>query len=84
LGKTGASGYGCQNYWRIGKDGCNENDFLDRHLHFEIKTRPVLTNGEGENDCIQKNNELGPCFGYAPKDPLKYGYYNPIKFISKK
>jgi hypothetical protein len=54
---------------------------LDRHLHLEIKTKPILTNPEGENDCLQKNGDLGPCFGYVPKDPLKYGYINPIKFI---
>lgn len=83
LGKTGASGYGCQNYWRIGKDGCNESDYLDRHLHFEIKTKPVLTNSEGGNDCRQKNGQLGPCFGYAPKNPLNYGYINPITFLTK-
>lgn len=83
LGVTGASGYGCQNYWRLGTDGCNENDFLDRHLHLEIKTKPVLTNSEAGNDCIQKNQQLGPCFGYAPKDPLKYGYKNPIKFLTE-
>lgn len=82
LGKTGASGYGCQNYWRLGKDGCDENDFLDRHLHFEIKTKPVLTNPNDEEKCTQKNGELGICFGYVPKDPLKYGYKNPIKFIT--
>jgi murein DD-endopeptidase MepM/ murein hydrolase activator NlpD len=81
LGITGASGYGCQNYWRLGKDGCDQNSSLDRHLHLEIKTKPILTNPEGENDCLQKNGDLGPCFGYVPKDPLKYGYINPIKFI---
>jgi len=83
LGKTGASGYGCQNYWRIGKDGCNESDFLDRHLHFEIKTQPVLTNSDGANDCQQKNGQLGPCFGYVPKNPLNYGYINPMTFLTK-
>ena len=83
LGVTGASGYGCQNYWRIGKDGCDENDFLDRHLHFEIKTKPILTNSEGGNICVQKNNELGPCFGYVPKNPLDYGYFNPVEILTK-
>lgn len=82
LGLTGASGYGCQNYWRIGKDGCDQSSSLDRHLHLEIKTKPILTNPEGGNDCIQKNGNLGPCFGYAPKDPLKYGYINPVNFIT--
>lgn len=83
LGTTGASGYGCQNYWRIGKDGCDENDFLDRHLHFEIKTKPMLVNSEGGDGCKQKNNELGPCFGYVPKNPLDYGYLNPVEILTK-
>ncbi len=82
LGKTGASGYGCQNYWRLESDGCNASDYLDRHLHLEIKTKPVLINSEGNNDCQQKNGQLGPCFGYAPKNPLNYGYINPIKFLT--
>lgn len=83
IGVTGASGYGCQNYWRIGKDGCNESGFLDRHLHFEIKSGPTLINSEGENDCPQKNQELGPCFGYVPTSPLKYGYFDPIKILTE-
>lgn len=83
LGKTGASGYGCQNYWRIGKDGCQESDYLDRHLHLEIKNKPTLTNGEGSNDCLQKNGQLGTCFGYVPKNPLMYGYINPLTFLTK-
>lgn len=83
IGVTGASGYGCQNYWRIGKDGCTENDFLDRHLHLEIKTQPTLTNSEGGDDCLQKNGDKGPCYGYSPKNPNKYGYIDPIKFITK-
>ncbi len=83
IGVTGASGYGCQNYWRIGKDGCDENDFLDRHLHLEIKTKPILTNSEGTDDCLQKDGNKGPCYGYSPKDPLKYGYSNPLKFITE-
>jgi len=82
IGVTGASGYGCQNYWRIGKDGCNENDFLDRHLHLEIKTKPILTNSEGGDGCLQKNGAKGSCYGYSPKDPTNYGYINPIKFIT--
>lgn len=83
LGITGASGYNCQNYWRIGNDGCNESGFLDRHLHFEIKTKPVLTNSEGGDVCLRKNGELGPCYGYVPKNPLVYGYYNPITVLTK-
>ena len=83
IGTTGASGYGCQNYWRIGEDGCDKNDFLDRHLHLEIKTKPILTNSEGGEDCLQKSGNKGPCYGYSPKDPKKYGYSNPLKFITK-
>jgi murein DD-endopeptidase MepM/ murein hydrolase activator NlpD len=83
LGTVGASGYGCQNYWRIGEDGCNASGFLDRHLHFEIKTSPILTNSEGENDCVQKNGELGPCYGYVPTSPLKYGYFDPLKILTE-
>jgi hypothetical protein len=55
---------------------------LDRHLHLEIKTKPVLTNSEGNDDCLQKSGSKGPCYGYSPKDPNKYGYTNPLKFIT--
>jgi hypothetical protein len=51
-------------------------------LHLEIKTKPILTNSEGGNDCLQKNGAKGSCYGYSPKDPNKYGYINPIKFIT--
>ncbi len=71
IGEVGNSGFGCQNYWRIGKDGCDSQTPPDTHLHFEIKKTPVLGNPEGE----------GFYYGYTPDYPQKYGYLNPIEFI---
>ncbi len=81
IGVIGASGYGCNNYWRLGKDGCDQSNVLDRHLHFEVKTKPVLTNPEGDNLC-HYNGEAGLCFGYTPKYPQNFGYINPISFLN--
>jgi len=81
IGNVGASGYGCNNYWRLGNDGCFEPNVLDRHLHFEVKTAPVLTNPTGGDICSYKG-EMGPCFGYTPKYPQNFGYINPISFLN--
>ncbi len=92
IGEAGNSGFGCDNYWRIGPDGCPSadsgqanNNPPDVHLHFEIKTAAVLENPEGEKVCQDKIN--GPkrfCYGYTPDYPQKYGYLNPIDFLFDK
>ncbi len=79
LGKVGATAYGC-NYWRIGEDGCDKNTNLDKHLHFEIKIKPVLESPI-EAKCLI-NGSWKKCYGYTPEDPTKYGYFDPLKFIS--
>ena len=71
IGEIGNSGYGCQNYWRIGKDGCESQAPRDIHLHFEIKKAPTLENPEGS----------GFYYGYTPDYPQKYGYFDPIEFL---
>lgn len=78
IGKIGATGYGC-NYWRIGKDGCNENSPLDTHLHLEIKTGPLLESPVPA-ECFV-NGAKRNCYGYTPDNPEKYGYLNPITFL---
>ncbi len=80
IGKVGATGYGC-NYWRIGEDGCDKNSLLDIHLHFEIKTKPVLESPIKANCFI--NNKWNICYGYTPKEPQYYGYIDPLKFLGK-
>lgn len=92
IGEAGNSGFGCQNYWRIGPDGCSSasseqanNNPDDIHLHFEIKKLPVLENPEGGKVCEDKIN--GPkrfCYGYTPDYPQKYGYLSPIEFLFTK
>ncbi|GBD34480.1 hypothetical protein HRbin35_00204 [bacterium HR35] len=80
IGKVGATGYGC-NYWRIWEDGCDKKGKLDIHLHFEIKNKPVL-----ENPFMAKcliNGEYKNCYGYVPDNPDKFGYLDPIKFLSQ-
>lgn len=89
IGEVGNSGFGCQNYWRIGPDGCPStssgqanNNPDDTHLHFEIKKAPVLENPEGGKACEDEIN--GPkrfCYGYTPDYPQKYGYSDPIEFL---
>lgn len=81
IGKVGATGYGC-NYWRIGEDGCDKKTLLDTHLHFEIKTKPVL---ESPVDIIcNYGGKIVKCYGYTPDDPRKYGYLDPLEFLRKK
>lgn len=78
IGKIGATGYGCD-YWRIGEDGCDKEGKLNIHLHFEIKTKPVLESPIPTKCYI--NNEYKKCYGYVPDDPEKFGYINPMKFL---
>jgi murein DD-endopeptidase MepM/ murein hydrolase activator NlpD len=80
IGEIGATGYGC-NYWRIGEDGCDKLSRLDKHLHFEIKILPTLESPI-EAKCFVNGN-YKPCYGYAPDNPEKYGYLNPLKFLSE-
>lgn len=89
IGEVGNSGFGCQNYWRIGPDGCSSasskqanNNPDDIHLHFEIKKAPVLENPEGGKACEYEINEPKIfCYGYTPDYPQEYGYFDPIQFI---
>lgn len=81
IGKVGATGYGC-NYWRIGDDGCEAKGKLDIHLHWEIKTKPVLESPK-EAKCFLNNRENN-CYGYVPENPTDYGYFNPLEIIIEK
>ncbi|GIW66525.1 MAG: hypothetical protein KatS3mg095_0423 [Candidatus Parcubacteria bacterium] len=81
IGQVGATGYGC-NYWRIGKDGCRSEEKLDVHLHWEIKTKPVLESPE-EARCFVNNKE-NSCYGYTPENPSNYGYFNPLEIVTEK
>ncbi|GIW67504.1 MAG: hypothetical protein KatS3mg096_372 [Candidatus Parcubacteria bacterium] len=80
IGKVGATAYGC-NWWHIGEDGCDKKGKLDIHLHFEIKTKPVLESPIGARCLI--NGEYKTCYGYVPDNPEKFGYLDPIKFLSE-
>lgn len=79
IGKVGATGYGC-NYWRIGEDGCDRSNKLDVHLHWEIKTKPVLESPK-EAKCFVNNKE-NVCYGYTPENPTDYGYFDPFEVIT--
>lgn len=70
IGQISNTGYGC-NYWRIGEDGCNSKNPPDNHLHFEIKSKPVLENPTGEEIF----------YGYTLNNPESYGYQNPMKVL---
>jgi len=84
IGQVGNSGYGCENYWRIGKDGCNETGKRDTHLHFELKKAPVLENPEGGDACQTPIGDWRFCYGYTPDYPQDYGYYDPTAFLFTK
>ncbi len=84
IGKVGNSGYGCQNYWRVGPDGCDKNLSPDTHLHFEIKKAPLLENPLGGKACWKRTGEPNFCYGYTPDYSQKYGYLNPIKYLFNK
>lgn len=84
IGQIGNSGYGCANYWRIGKDGCDESGQNDTHLHLEIKKAPVLENPERGKICENQNGGKRFCYGYVPDYPTDYGYFNPMEFIFDK
>jgi len=80
IGKVGATAYGC-NYWRLGEDGCDKNSKLDVHLHFEIKESPVLESPK-DAKCFLSGSWKN-CYGYVPHNPIDYGYFDPLKFLSK-
>ena len=82
IGFIGNTGYGCD-YWRIGEDGCDSKNPEDRHLHLEIKTKPVLENPEGADACEYKTGK-GVCYGYVPDNPKNYGYLDPIEVLFDK
>ncbi|OGM94273.1 hypothetical protein A2524_01210 [Candidatus Wolfebacteria bacterium RIFOXYD12_FULL_48_21] len=89
LGTVGNSAYGCQNNWKVGTDGCDSTNPDDIHLHFELKTKPVLENPDGGMACKIKipgamESEPHACYGYTPGDPRDYGYLDPIQFLFTK
>ncbi|MCS7184063.1 MAG: peptidoglycan DD-metalloendopeptidase family protein [Patescibacteria group bacterium] len=81
LGKIGSTGFGCD-YWRIGDDGCQNNNPLDIHLHLEIKNKPILESPIPA-ECEIKNIKT-KCYGYTPHNPDKFGYFDPLGFIFEK
>ena len=84
IGEIGNSGYGCLDYWRISENGCKSSDILNPHLHFEIKTAPVLENPQGDKKCIDSKGQNNYCYRYAPDPLFSLGYFNPIDFLFEK
>ncbi|EKD24387.1 MAG: hypothetical protein ACD_81C00034G0004 [uncultured bacterium] len=85
LGTVGNSAYGCQNNWKVGTDGCASQNPDDIHLHFELKTKPVLENPEGDTACTLKTTgEPHACYGYVPGHPGEYGYVDPLTTLFDK
>jgi len=84
LGEIGSSGFGCEQYWRLGKNGCDSENEPNDHLHLEIKTQPVLYNPIGGKVCFNKNNQQDFCYRYAPDPLLSKGYLNLLDLIFKK
>ncbi|HPW34606.1 MAG TPA: peptidoglycan DD-metalloendopeptidase family protein [Candidatus Paceibacterota bacterium] len=79
IGKVGNTGYGC-NYWRIGKDGCDETGEADTHLHLEIKEAPVLGSPKSDK-CVIPSGKITDCVGYTSDNPVLFGYTDPLTFI---
>ncbi len=84
LGTVGNSAYSCKNYWRIGADGCTGKNKPDTHLHFEVKSLPVLENPLGGEVCNRATGEKKLCYGYTPDYPQNFGYKNSIEFLFDK
>lgn len=85
LGVVGNSAYGCQAYWKVGTDGCASANPNDDHLHFELKTKPVLENPEGGTACkLKTTGEPHACYGYTPGHPNDYGYLDPLTTLFEK
>lgn len=56
----------------------------DKHLHFEIKSQPVLHNPIEERiSCTNRNSgkSFSMCWGYTLNHPNNYGYYDPLEFF---
>lgn len=62
VGTIGGSGYGRSSYW-------------GKHLHFEIKQKPVSGTPQSYNGTCTSG-----CWGYTPYWPDSYGYNNPRNF----
>ena len=58
VGEMGGTGYGKSNHWEV-------------HLHFELKTAPVLHNPSGS----------GKYWGYTPSPAQNFGYLDPGEYI---
>lgn len=85
LGTVGNTAYGCQSYWKVGNDGCDSTNPNDDHLHFELKTKPVLENPEGGTACkLKTTGEPHACYGYTPGHPRDYGYIDPLTTLFEK
>lgn len=63
VGVMGGSGYGNSSYWR------------SKHLHFEVKTKPVSGTPQSYNETCKSG-----CWGYTPHWPDGYGYSSPRNF----
>lgn len=57
----------------IGGSGYGRSNYWGAHLHFEIKAKAVTQSPWG-----------GTFWGYTPRHPNNYGYYDPFSFIGKK
>jgi len=44
-----------------------------------VKTNPVLYNPRGDNICPNYWNGL--CYGYTPKYPQDFGYFDPMSLL---
>ncbi len=82
VGKVGNSGYGCQDYWQVGPDGCDKKGAPpDTHLHFEVKSKPVLHNPEQKQACETEDGSARLCYGYTPTYSQQYGYFDPLSLF---
>jgi len=63
IGIMGATGFGCENYWRRGENGCEIEKSPDVYLHFELKKSLV-------NDYYEFTPNEPTRFGYV--NPIKF------------
>lgn len=79
VGLIGNTGYGCA-YWHVGDDGCAATGEADTHLHFELKTKPVLDAPISDPTCAI-SKDIHSCVGSTSADPILFGYLDPMEVL---
>ena len=87
IGTVGQTGY-TMNARKTDCRGDDKARIPGPHLHFELKTRPVLHNPMNGSVVSPEDNAKSPCnaakcdWGYNKKHPKNVGYLDPVRYLS--